>query len=83
MSRPTNYLIKTNWLILFQLWLNILHLNFLNETTKYYFQYDRAGVKDRQGEKNPSKRAKAIITKLDISGDKKLSREEFIKGYIF
>ncbi|CAF4504566.1 unnamed protein product [Rotaria sp. Silwood2] len=28
--------------------------------------YDRAGVKDRQGEKNPQSRAKAIINKLDI-----------------
>ncbi|UJR24751.1 hypothetical protein I4U23_006125 [Adineta vaga] len=42
--------------------------------------YDRARVKDRQGDKNPHKRAKEIITKLDISGDKKLSKDEFIKG---
>ncbi|CAF4540051.1 unnamed protein product [Rotaria sp. Silwood2] len=44
--------------------------------------YDRAGVKDRQGEKNPQSRAKAIINKLDVSGDKKLNREEFINGFI-
>ena len=29
---------------------------------------------------NASKRADAIMTKLDTSGDKKLSREEFVKG---
>jgi len=39
-------------------------------------------VKDRQGDKDPHRRAKAIIAKLDINGDKKLSREEFIKGYV-
>jgi len=42
--------------------------------------YDRSGVKDRHGEKNPHNRAKAIIQKLDVSGDKKLSREEFVNG---
>ncbi|CAF1020456.1 unnamed protein product [Rotaria sordida] len=42
--------------------------------------YDRARVTDRQGEKDPHRRAKEIITKLDITGDKKLSKDEFIKG---
>ncbi|CAF1311010.1 unnamed protein product [Adineta steineri] len=42
--------------------------------------YDRAGVTDRQGEQDPHKRAKEIIIKLDITGDKKLNRDEFING---
>ncbi|CAF1254336.1 unnamed protein product [Rotaria sp. Silwood1] len=42
--------------------------------------YDRAGVKDRQGDKNPTHRAKEIIKKLDTSGDKKLNKQEFING---
>ncbi|UJR11556.1 hypothetical protein I4U23_015736 [Adineta vaga] len=42
--------------------------------------YDRARVKDRHGEKDPHKRAKEMIDKLDINGDKKVSKEEFIKG---
>ncbi|CAF3871531.1 unnamed protein product, partial [Rotaria sordida] len=29
---------------------------------------------------NPKKRAKEIIAKLDISGDKKLSKQEFVNG---
>ncbi|CAF1364836.1 unnamed protein product [Adineta steineri] len=42
--------------------------------------YDRARIKDRQGENNPHARAKAIITKLDVSGDRKLNKEEFVNG---
>ncbi|CAF1328215.1 unnamed protein product [Rotaria sordida] len=42
--------------------------------------YDYTGVADRKGDRDPKKRAKEIIKKLDISGDKKLSKEEFIKG---
>ncbi|CAF1520805.1 unnamed protein product [Adineta steineri] len=42
--------------------------------------YDRAGITDRKGERDPKKRAKEIIAKLDISGDKKLNKEEFITG---
>ncbi|CAF1474683.1 unnamed protein product [Adineta steineri] len=42
--------------------------------------YDRAGISDRKGERDPKKRAKEIIAKLDISGDKKLNKEEFITG---
>ncbi len=43
-------------------------------------QYDRAGIRDRRGERDPKRRAKEIIDKLDISGDKKLSKQEFIIG---
>ncbi|CAF4943843.1 unnamed protein product [Rotaria sp. Silwood1] len=42
--------------------------------------YDRAGVKDRQGDQDPHRRAKEIIKKLDITDDKKLNRDEFING---
>lgn len=46
-------------------------------------QYDRVGILDKKGEWDPKKRAKEIIAKLDISGDKKLSKEEFITGFVF
>jgi hypothetical protein len=46
----------------------------------FLFQYDRAGVRDRRGDRDPKKRAADIISKLDFSGDKKLSKEEFING---
>ncbi|CAF1116420.1 unnamed protein product [Adineta ricciae] len=42
--------------------------------------YDRAGVVDRQGNQDPHRRAKEIIAKLDITGDKKLNKDEFING---
>ncbi|CAF4574642.1 unnamed protein product, partial [Rotaria sp. Silwood2] len=42
--------------------------------------YDRAGVKNRQGDQDPHKRAKEIIKQLDITGDKKLNKDEFING---
>ncbi len=46
-------------------------------------QYDRAGITDQKGEWDPKKRAKQIIAKLDISGDKKLSKQEFVNGQDF
>ena len=45
------------------------------------FQYDRAGITEQKGDWDPKKRAKEIIAKLDVSGDKKLSKEEFVTGY--
>ncbi len=45
-------------------------------------QCDRTGISDRKDERDPKKCAKEIIAKLDISGDKKLSKEEFITGYV-
>ncbi|CAF2488426.1 unnamed protein product [Rotaria sp. Silwood2] len=42
--------------------------------------YYRAGISDQKGEWDPKKRAKEIIAKLDISGDKKLSKQEFVNG---
>ncbi|CAF1463958.1 unnamed protein product [Rotaria magnacalcarata] len=42
--------------------------------------YDRAGEKNRQGDQDPHKRAKEIIMELDIHGNKKLDKTEFING---
>lgn len=44
------------------------------------FQYFRAGVTEQKGEWDPKKRAKEIIAKLDITGDKKLNKHEFVNG---
>jgi hypothetical protein len=48
----------------------------------FYFQYDLVGETDRKGHNDPKHRAEEIIKKLDVSGDKKLSKQEFIAGYI-
>ncbi|CAF4643054.1 unnamed protein product, partial [Rotaria magnacalcarata] len=42
--------------------------------------YDLVGQADRKGENDPKKRAAAIIGKLDVEGDKKISKAEFIAG---
>ncbi|CAF5215252.1 unnamed protein product, partial [Rotaria magnacalcarata] len=42
--------------------------------------YDLVGETDRTGDRDPKKRAAIIIQKLDVSGDKKLSKAEFIAG---
>lgn len=47
----------------------------------YLLQYDRAGITVQKGDWDPKKRAKEIIAKLDISGDKKLNKQEFVTGY--
>ncbi|CAF3425975.1 unnamed protein product [Rotaria socialis] len=38
------------------------------------------GIHDRTGDHNPKTRAAEIIASLDVSGDKKLCKEEFISG---
>ena len=43
--------------------------------------YDLVGETDRKGDKDPKHRAEDIIKKLDVSGDKKLNKQEFIAGY--
>ncbi len=48
----------------------------------FYFQYDLVGETDRKGENDPKHRAQEIIKKLDVSGDKKLNKQEFIAGYV-
>ena len=47
----------------------------------FFFQYDLVGETDRKGDRDPKKRAGEIITKLDVSGDNKLNKQEFIAGY--
>ncbi|CAF2623017.1 unnamed protein product [Rotaria sp. Silwood2] len=42
--------------------------------------YDLVGETDRKGDNDPKKRAAGIIAKIDVSGDKKLSKQEFIAG---
>ncbi|CAF1258640.1 unnamed protein product [Rotaria magnacalcarata] len=42
--------------------------------------YELNGIHDRTGDHNPKTRAAEIIASLDISGNKKLSKEEFIAG---
>jgi Ca2+-binding EF-hand superfamily protein len=42
--------------------------------------YDLVGETDRKGDKDPKHRAHDIISKLDVSGDKKLNKQEFISG---
>jgi len=46
----------------------------------FHFQYDLVGETDRKGDRDPKKRAADIIAKLDVSGDKKLSKAEFTMG---
>ena len=46
------------------------------------FQYDLTGETDRKGDKDPKKKAADIIGKLDVGGDRKLSKQEFIAGYV-
>jgi hypothetical protein len=42
--------------------------------------YDLVGETNRKGDHDPKKRAADIIAKLDVGGDKKLSKQEFITG---
>jgi Ca2+-binding EF-hand superfamily protein len=43
-------------------------------------QYDLLGETDRKGDRDPKKRAADIIGRLDVGGDRKLSKQEFIAG---
>ncbi|CAF3868766.1 unnamed protein product [Rotaria sp. Silwood2] len=45
--------------------------------------YDLLGETDRKDDHDPKKLAADIITHLDVDGDKKLSKAEFITGYAF
>ncbi|UJR22814.1 hypothetical protein I4U23_025844 [Adineta vaga] len=42
--------------------------------------YDLVGETNRKGDNEPKKRAAEIIAKLDVGGDKKLNKQEFIAG---
>ncbi len=57
-----------------------LILLFLNES--FVLQYDLVGERDRRGDREPKRRATDIIARLDVGGDRKLSKQEFIAGYI-
>ena len=48
--------------------------------TCVFIQYDLVGDTDRKGDRDPKKRAAEIISKIDATGDKKLSKAEFIAG---
>ncbi len=49
----------------------------------FFFQYDLVGETDRKGDRDPKTRATDIIKRLDVGGDKKLNKQEFIAGYVF
>ncbi|CAF4854772.1 unnamed protein product, partial [Rotaria socialis] len=42
--------------------------------------YDLLGETDRKGDRDPKTRAAYIIAELDVGGDKKLNKQEFIAG---
>jgi len=42
--------------------------------------YDLVGETNRAGDRDPKKRAADIIKQLDVTEDKKLSKQEFIAG---
>ncbi len=47
----------------------------------FSFQYGLAGEDNPQGEKDPNKRAQAIMNEFDTNKDKKLTIDEFIIAY--
>ena len=62
---------------------SLLWLDSIRQETPFMFvslQYDLVGETDRKGDRDPKKRAQEIIGKLDVGGDKKLSKQEFIAG---
>ncbi len=54
----------------------------MESKTILFFQYDLVGETDRKGDRDPKKRATDIIGRLDVGGDKKLNKQEFIAGYV-
>ncbi len=56
--------------------------SFFRGKNSFIFQYDLVGETDRRGDRDPKKRATDIIGRLDVGGDKKLSKHEFIAGYV-
>ncbi|CAF4745327.1 unnamed protein product, partial [Rotaria socialis] len=45
--------------------------------------YDLVGEIDRTGDRDSKTRTANIIAKLDMCGDKKLSKAEFVAGHFF
>ena len=70
---------RRNWPISSQPWYELYHFvcHLIYNVT---LQYDLVGETDRKGDRDPKKRAVEIITKLDVGGDKKLNKQEFIAG---
>ena len=48
-----------------------------------FVQYDLVGEVDRTGDRDPKKRAATIMEQLDVNGNKKLNKAEFIAGFVF
>lgn len=46
------------------------------------FKYDLTGETERKGDREPKKRAAEIIRQLDVTGDRKLNKAEFIAGCV-
>ncbi len=42
--------------------------------------YDLLGEENRKGENSPAKRVEKIMTRLDLNGDRSLTKDEFING---
>lgn len=42
--------------------------------------YDLLGEENRKGENSPTKRVEKIMNKLDLNGDRSLTKDEFING---
>ena len=42
--------------------------------------YDLLGEENRKGENSPTKRVEKIMNKLDLNGDRALTKDEFING---
>ena len=49
----------------------------------YVFQYDLVNEEDRYGEQEPKFRAAQLMAKIDVSGDKKINKTEFIARWVF
>ena len=46
------------------------------------FEYELNGVSDHGGNNDPKARAAGIIGALDVTGERKLNKQEFIAGYV-
>lgn len=42
--------------------------------------YDLLGEENRKGENSPAKRVEKIMNRLDLNGDRSLTKDEFING---
>ena len=56
--------------------------SFFHEDKYANFKYDLLGETNRKGDHDPKTRASEIISRLDVDGDKKLNKHEFVAGYV-